>query len=200
VTRYLGLAEFFWLAEQVTGLDTTTLVKASRVELADSALHAPQAGYGDEDFYPDIYDKAAVLTCRLAWNHPLPDGNKRAAWACLLLFVVSTVDLGIQTHPTSKKLSGRCSMSRRARSTRSRSRVGSASGFDSLSSWPRCRACQRVLCGLDCELRTVHRPGRQVTSPFGMPSTTRIPPASAAESTPPTRSRPVCVAAFSANR
>jgi death-on-curing protein len=87
VTRFLGLAEFFWLAEQVTGLDTTTLVKASRVELADSALHAPQAGYGDDDFYPDLYDKAAVLTCRLAWNHPLPDGNKRAAWACLLLFV-----------------------------------------------------------------------------------------------------------------
>jgi death on curing protein len=87
VTRYLDLAEFFWLAEQVTGLDTTTLVKASRVELADSALHAPQAGYGDDDFYPDIYDKAAVLTCRLAWNHPLPDGNKRAAWACMLLFV-----------------------------------------------------------------------------------------------------------------
>ena len=66
MTRYLGLAEFFWLAEQVTGLDTTILVKASRVKLADSALHAPQAGYGDEDFYPDIYDKAAVLTCRIA--------------------------------------------------------------------------------------------------------------------------------------
>ena len=87
MTRYLGLAEFFWLAEQVTGLDTATLVKASRVELADSALHAPQAGFGDEDFFPDLYDKAAVLTCRLAWNHPLPDGNKRAAWASLLLFV-----------------------------------------------------------------------------------------------------------------
>jgi death on curing protein len=28
-----------------------------------------------------------VLTCRLAWNHPLPDGNKRAAWACLVLFI-----------------------------------------------------------------------------------------------------------------
>ncbi len=28
-----------------------------------------------------------MLTCRLAWNHPLPDGNKRAAWACLLMFV-----------------------------------------------------------------------------------------------------------------
>ena len=56
------------MAEQVTGLGTTTLVKASRVELADSALHAPGAGFGDEDFYPDLYDKAAVLTCRFAWS------------------------------------------------------------------------------------------------------------------------------------
>jgi len=87
VTRYLGLAEYLWLAEQVTGVEATTLAKASRIDLADSALHAPAAGFGDEDFYPDIYDKAAILCCRLAWNHPLPDGNKRAAWAALLLFL-----------------------------------------------------------------------------------------------------------------
>ena len=28
-----------------------------------------------------------MLACRVAWNHPLPDGNKRAAWACLVLFI-----------------------------------------------------------------------------------------------------------------
>ena len=28
-----------------------------------------------------------MLVCRLAWNHPLPDGNKRAAWACLVMFI-----------------------------------------------------------------------------------------------------------------
>lgn len=28
-----------------------------------------------------------MLTCRLAWNHPLPDGNKRAAWAALVMFL-----------------------------------------------------------------------------------------------------------------
>jgi death-on-curing protein len=87
VTRYLNLAEFWYLAEHVTGIDAATLIPASRVELADSALYAPQAGFGDTDFYPDLYDKAAVLACRIAWNHPLPDGNKRAAWACLVLFI-----------------------------------------------------------------------------------------------------------------
>ena len=85
--RYVTLAEYFWLAEQVTGIDAGTLAKASRSDLADSALHAPQAGYGDQEFYPDIYDKAAVLVCRLARNHPLPDGNKPAAWAALVLFI-----------------------------------------------------------------------------------------------------------------
>ena len=78
--RYLSLAEFWYLAEHVTGINAATLIKASRVELADSALHAPQAGFGDTDFYPDPHDKAAVLACRIAWNHPLPDGNKRAAY------------------------------------------------------------------------------------------------------------------------
>lgn len=85
--RYLDLAEYLWLAEQVTGIKATILARASRIDLADSALHAPAAGFGDEEFYPDIYDKAAILCCRLAWNHPLPDGNKRASWAALLLFV-----------------------------------------------------------------------------------------------------------------
>lgn len=46
MTRYVTLAEYFWLAEQVTGVAAVTLAKAARSELADSALHAPQAGFG----------------------------------------------------------------------------------------------------------------------------------------------------------
>ena len=38
MTRYLSLAEFWYLAEHVTGIDAATLIKASRVDLADSAL------------------------------------------------------------------------------------------------------------------------------------------------------------------
>ena len=87
MTRYVTIAEYFWLAEQITGVDSDTLANASRSDLADSALHAPRAGFGEVEFYPDIYDKAAVLVCRLTWNHPLPDGNKRAAWTTLAMFV-----------------------------------------------------------------------------------------------------------------
>ncbi|HSH59415.1 MAG TPA: hypothetical protein VK988_07195 [Acidimicrobiales bacterium] len=37
MTRYIGLAEYLWLAEQVTGVEASLLAKASRIELADSA-------------------------------------------------------------------------------------------------------------------------------------------------------------------
>ena len=45
------------------------------------------AGFGAVEFHPDMTDKAAVLCWRLAQNHPLPDGNKRAAWATLVMFI-----------------------------------------------------------------------------------------------------------------
>ena len=38
MTRYLTLGEYFWLAERVTGIDAEVLAKASRADLADSAL------------------------------------------------------------------------------------------------------------------------------------------------------------------
>ena len=38
MTRYITLAEYFWLAEQVTGVPAAVLAKAARADLADSAL------------------------------------------------------------------------------------------------------------------------------------------------------------------
>ena len=85
--RYLSLSEALVVAEVVTGIDARTLSRASRVDLLDSALHGPQAGFGDEEFYPSIVEKAAVLAVRIARNHPLPDGNKRLAWQSLTIFL-----------------------------------------------------------------------------------------------------------------
>ena len=85
--RYLSLAEALVVAEAVTGIDVRALSRASRVELLDSALHAPQAGFGDEEFYPSLAEKSAVLVVRIANNHPLPDGNKRLAWQALTLYL-----------------------------------------------------------------------------------------------------------------
>ena len=85
--EYPDLADFLAIAESVTGIETDILIRSTTLDLADSALHAPQGGWGDQEFYPDFVDKAAVLLVRLAKNHPLLDGNKRAAWVTLRLFV-----------------------------------------------------------------------------------------------------------------
>jgi death-on-curing protein len=85
--EYLDLADYLAIAEAITGLDLATLIKVASLDLADSAVHAPSAGFGDTDFYPSLVDKAAVLIVRLAKNHPLPDGNKRVAWVALRLFL-----------------------------------------------------------------------------------------------------------------
>jgi len=84
--RYLSLAEALVIAEAVTGVDPELLSKSGRIDLLDSALHAPQASFGGQEFYPQFIDKAAVLAVRIARNHPLPDGNKRLAWGCLNMF------------------------------------------------------------------------------------------------------------------
>ena len=51
--RYITFADYFWLAEQVTGIDALTISKASRIELADSALNTPRASFAGTYFYPD---------------------------------------------------------------------------------------------------------------------------------------------------
>ena len=43
MTRYISQAEFWVLAELVTGIETRTLLHTSRVDLADSALQADKA-------------------------------------------------------------------------------------------------------------------------------------------------------------
>jgi death-on-curing protein len=52
-------------------------------------IGATRAGdeFGGVEFYPDLFDKAAILCVRLARNHPLPDGNKRVAYLALVEFL-----------------------------------------------------------------------------------------------------------------
>lgn len=85
--HYPDLTDYLAVAAAVTGLDVRTLITATKLDLADSALHAPSAGCGEQDLYPDFVDKASVLLVRLAKNHPLLDGNKRAAWVTLRLLI-----------------------------------------------------------------------------------------------------------------
>jgi death-on-curing protein len=71
----------------VLGLPALAIANFNRIGLAESALAAPQAGFGDVEAYPDFVTKAAVLCWHVVKNHPLPDGNKRCAFLTTIEFV-----------------------------------------------------------------------------------------------------------------
>jgi death-on-curing protein len=48
------------------------------IGLMESALQAPMSGFGDQEFYPSLHAKAAVLMRSIIQNHPFVDGNKRS--------------------------------------------------------------------------------------------------------------------------
>lgn len=57
------------------------------MDLLESALNRPRAGFGDEEFYPDLMSKAAALFESIILNHPFVDGNKRTATVAVEFFL-----------------------------------------------------------------------------------------------------------------
>lgn len=81
----IDLADFLLVAEAVTGLDAERLGAVPHVVArTESALAAPFAAFGDAEMYDGLVLKAAILCSRLLRNHPLPDGNKRVAYLCMI--------------------------------------------------------------------------------------------------------------------
>ena len=87
MTIYLELGDYCEIAAEILGTTPEQIARFPRIALADSALASPRAGFGDQDAYPSLVEKATVLVEHLARNHPLPDGNKRAAFLSVWLFL-----------------------------------------------------------------------------------------------------------------
>lgn len=83
---YLDLADFLLQAEGALGIDAETLYMQVDLPLAESALSAPRAAFGEVEFYETLPEKVAVLGQHIVANHPLLDGNKRTALLCMMEF------------------------------------------------------------------------------------------------------------------
>ena len=53
--------------------------------LLESAVDAPEAGFGGQESYPSVEAKAARLAFGLVRNHPFIDGNKRVGVLAMLI-------------------------------------------------------------------------------------------------------------------
>jgi death on curing protein len=84
---YPEFRDFCDIAADILGTTPEQIKRLPNVGLAESAIAAPRAGFGDTDIYPTLLEKAAILLERLARNHPLPDGNKRTAFFLAGLFL-----------------------------------------------------------------------------------------------------------------
>jgi prophage maintenance system killer protein len=84
---YPEFGDFCDVAADILGVTPEQIARLPSVGLAESALAAPRAGFGDVEVYPTILEKVAILLERLARNHPPPDGNKRTAFFLTGLFL-----------------------------------------------------------------------------------------------------------------
>ena len=65
----------------------------------ESAFARPQSAFGDTEFYPDIFTKAAVLMDGLTRNYAFIDGNKRISISIAVLFLQSNGYRPTATNP-----------------------------------------------------------------------------------------------------
>jgi death-on-curing protein len=82
--NYLGLGDVIFIASKVLRIEPEVLLRASRINVAESAVHAPGASFDGVEFHPSLTRKIAVLGYRLVRNHPFVDGNKRVAFLAMV--------------------------------------------------------------------------------------------------------------------
>ena len=82
--NYLGLDDVLTIASAVLRVEPEVLMRTSRINTAESAVHAPGASFDGVEFHPGLERKIGVLGYRLVRNHPFPDGNKRVAFLAMV--------------------------------------------------------------------------------------------------------------------
>lgn len=83
-TRHLTVAEVTDIARIAFG---GRAPETRAPGLLASAAHRPRARMFGTAAYEDVHEQAAALLHAIAANHPLVDGNKRAAWLAAATFL-----------------------------------------------------------------------------------------------------------------
>lgn len=87
--NYPGLADYKEVIQSMKSDFESGVFGKEKDGSFESAIAQISKGFGDEDFYPTLEEKAATLLYLITKNHGFVDGNKRIAAACFLLFLQS---------------------------------------------------------------------------------------------------------------
>ena len=84
---YPSMAEYLNLVNQMRLEFNSGVFGREKDGGFDSAINQIMRGFGEQDVYPSIEEKAAMLLYLVIKNHAFVDGNKRIAAGCFLLFL-----------------------------------------------------------------------------------------------------------------
>jgi death-on-curing family protein len=85
--KYPSMAEYMELVGQMRNEFNSDVFGKEKDNGFDSSVNQIRQGFGEQDVYPSIEEKAAMLLYLIVKNHAFVDGNKRIAAACFLLFL-----------------------------------------------------------------------------------------------------------------
>ena len=88
-THYPELADYKEVIQSMKSDFVSGVFGKEKDSSFESAIAQISKGFGEEDFYPTLEEKAATLLYLIVKNHGFVDGNKRIAAACFLLFLQS---------------------------------------------------------------------------------------------------------------
>jgi death-on-curing family protein len=84
---YPAMAEYINLVNQMRLEFNSGVFGREKDGGFESAINQIMRGFGEQDVYPSIEEKAAMLLYLVIKNHAFVDGNKRIAAGCFLLFL-----------------------------------------------------------------------------------------------------------------
>lgn len=85
--KFPEVSEYQELIEQMKAQFDSDVFGKEKDKGFQSSVTQISKGFGDEDFYPTLEEKAATLLYLIIKNHSFVDGNKRIAAASFLLFL-----------------------------------------------------------------------------------------------------------------
>lgn len=85
--EYPSMAEYMDIVEKMRAEFNSDVFGKEKDGGFDSAVNQIRQGFGEQEVYPSIEEKAAMLLYLVVKNHAFVDGNKRIAAACFLLFL-----------------------------------------------------------------------------------------------------------------
>ena len=86
-TNYPSLEDYWALVEMMRKEFDSAVFGREKDQNFQSSIAQIGKGIGEEDFYPSLEEKAAMLLYLITKNHSFVDGNKRIAAGCFLLFL-----------------------------------------------------------------------------------------------------------------